>query len=190
MINGIKMAMSELSKKPTFETVPERSCGTCTLCCKVYPIKALEKPAAKWCTHCMPGKGCSVWGEQQPDQCRSFFCQWMYDATLGPEWKPDVARFVMNIQDGKALMVAVDPGHRNAWKREPYHRHFRQMALKLFDKNIMIIVGDGINKILVTPEDDIVISKQHENIACNLRRDVKGPIIKWIASIEGASSAA
>jgi hypothetical protein len=108
----------------------------------------------------------------------------MYDATVGPEWKPEIARFVMNIQEGKTLAIAVDPGHRNAWKREPYYSVLKKMALELFGKGMMIVVGDGMNKILVTPEDDVVIGRQQEKVTYSLRRDVHGPIVKWVAIIE------
>jgi hypothetical protein len=167
----------------TYKPVPDRSCGTCTLCCKVYAIPELEKPSGAWCNECTPGKGCGIWGKQ-PEQCSTFFCQWMYDATLGPLWKPDVSRFVMNIQEGVTLAVAVDPGHRHAWKREPYYSVFKKMALELFGKSMMIVVGDGVNKILVTPEDDIVIGRQQEKVTYSLRRDVHGPVTKWVAIIE------
>ena len=37
----------------------KRTCGTCTLCCKVYDIPAVAKPMGKWCDHCDVGKGMS-----------------------------------------------------------------------------------------------------------------------------------
>ena len=68
--------------------VPGRSCGTCTLCCKVFPVPDLAKPAGKWCQHCQPGKGCRI-HETRPEVCRKFFCGWMVSPGLGPEWKPE-----------------------------------------------------------------------------------------------------
>ncbi len=34
----------------------DRECGTCTLCCKVMGIHALDKPRGVWCDHAMPGR--------------------------------------------------------------------------------------------------------------------------------------
>ena len=41
------------------KVVPGRECGSCSLCCKVYNVPEIEKPAGKWCRHCTPGKGCT-----------------------------------------------------------------------------------------------------------------------------------
>jgi hypothetical protein len=40
--------------------VPGRECGSCSMCCKVYNIAEISKPAGKWCSHCKPGKGCVI----------------------------------------------------------------------------------------------------------------------------------
>jgi hypothetical protein len=45
----------------------ERSCGDCTLCCKVMAVEALGKPAGSWCSHCKPGRGCLIY-ETRPEE--------------------------------------------------------------------------------------------------------------------------
>jgi hypothetical protein len=171
--------------------VPGRSCGqSCNLCCKVYPLPWVDsRPAGKWCKHCKPGQGCAIW-QARPDECVKFHCQWMYDASLGPEWKPEVARFVMNFSGGKTLAVMVDPGNRNAWKREPYYSKFKEMFPLLHSKGMMIVIADGVHKILVTPEEDFILCKQTENVAYTLRREHKGPHITWRVDIEDDTKAA
>lgn len=169
--------------------VAGRSCGSCTLCCKVYPVPVLEKPRNVWCKECKPGSGCGIW-QKRPEFCRTFHCQWMFDASLGPEWKPDVAKFVMNIQEGKTLAIAVDPGHRHAWKREPYYSKLKEIALKLFAQGIMIVVGDGIHKILITPDDHIIIGKQEEKVTYTLGCERSGSYTRWFARIEDEPAAA
>jgi len=66
-----------------------RRCGPCTLCCKTHPIPALDKPAAKWCTHAGRG-GCSVYA-QRPEPCSSYYCFWRRDpaAALTDDDRPD-----------------------------------------------------------------------------------------------------
>ncbi|MGL5137596.1 MAG: hypothetical protein ACRC7G_07500, partial [Beijerinckiaceae bacterium] len=110
--------------------------------------------------------------------------------SLGPEWKPDTARFVMNIQDGKTLAIAVDPGHRHAWKREPYYSKLKEMSLRLFGQGMMIVVGDGINKILITPTSDVVIGKQEEQVTYSLGRDGNKPFSRWVVTVQGKEFAA
>src|SRR3977135_545867 len=76
------------------DLVPGRSCGTCIMCCKVYAIRELNKRAGQMCVHAERGCGCKIY-DNRPDVCRSFYCMWRVDATLGPEWKPETARFVV-----------------------------------------------------------------------------------------------
>src|SRR6516165_9574581 len=39
----------------------ERECGKCSLCCKLLPIRELNKPIDTWCPHCRPGHGgCTI----------------------------------------------------------------------------------------------------------------------------------
>src|SRR4029450_3980750 len=76
--------------------VPGRTCGTCTLCCKVYPVVPdLDKPRSVWCPHCVAGKGCGI-HVKRPNICRTFFCNWLLDEALGPEWKPERCKFVLH----------------------------------------------------------------------------------------------
>jgi len=108
--------------------VPGRACGTCMMCCKVPYIKAFEKPAGVWCAHAAAGKGCAIYASR-PDECRAFYCLWMQDASFGPEWKPEKAKFVTYIQqNGVNIQVAVDPSFPNAWMREPYYARIKQWA--------------------------------------------------------------
>jgi hypothetical protein len=78
------------------ELAPGRTCGTCTLCCKIYAIRELNKPAGRWCVHAERDRGCKIYNER-PDTCRGFYCMWRVDATLGPEWKPETAHFVVSL---------------------------------------------------------------------------------------------
>jgi hypothetical protein len=113
----------------------------------------------------------------------------MYDGSLGPEWKPDIARFVMNIQGGNVLAVTVDPGHRTAWMREPYYAKFKQMSLELFAKGLMVVVSDGINKILITPDSDVILGKKDDEVTYSLGKEGAGPLVRWVTTIEGVKIA-
>jgi len=106
--------------------VPGRACGTCMMCCKVPAIEEFAKPPGVWCRHAVSGKGCNIYPER-PGSCRAFYCLWMQDASFGPEWKPEKAKFVVYVQrNGVNLQVAVDPNFPNAWSRPPYEVRIRQ----------------------------------------------------------------
>lgn len=100
-------------------TVAGRSCGTCTLCCRLPDINLFEKPANVWCRHCVEEKGCSIY-EHRPSVCRDFLCLWMTDEKLGEEWNPSRSH-MMIYRQGPQLTLLVDPDHPEIWRREPYH---------------------------------------------------------------------
>jgi hypothetical protein len=81
----------------------ERRCGSCSLCCRLPSIAALEKPIDTWCMHCRPGNGgCSIYADRPP-ACRMFNCGWL---------KP-------HIWNG-LLLLTID---RCRAAEESYHRH-------------------------------------------------------------------
>ena len=64
----------------------ERECGDCQLCCTVYKIEALEKPANTACQH-LCAKGCGIYGKH-PTRCVEFKCEWLV-GRMPEEARPD-----------------------------------------------------------------------------------------------------
>lgn len=94
----------------------ERTCGTCTACCKIMAIDELEKPASVWCHHCEIAKGCKIY-ESRPDSCRKFKCLWLTDPRLPDSMRPDKTKAVFHVEKDKGrLKVNVDPDRPDAWK--------------------------------------------------------------------------
>ena len=132
-------------------------CGACSLCCKLLPIRELNKPAGQWCIHAVPGSGCNI-HHDRPPSCRQFFCSWRLDPNLGPEWKPDVARFVLSADPARqALVLSADPGMPFAWKREPYYERLRQFAGRLFAENKRLLVDLRDKITVILPDRDVPI---------------------------------
>lgn len=105
-----------------------RQCGSCTLCCKVYDVPPVGATAGNWCPNCVAGRGCKIY-EVRPQQCRDFLCLWMTQDFLGPEWKPDKARFVLTMDAAtRWLFVQADPGAAQAWRKEPYLSQLRRWS--------------------------------------------------------------
>ncbi len=57
-------------------SIPKRTCGSCTACCKTHMVQELGKPVGTWCTHCDRGKGCTIY-ETRPTGCKDFACLWL-----------------------------------------------------------------------------------------------------------------
>jgi hypothetical protein len=133
---------------PTSEpAVGARTCGTCTLCCRLPEIDYFSKPANAWCPNCVAGHGCTIY-DQRPQLCRDFLCSWMINDTLGPEWEPSKANMMIYGQ-GQQTTVLVDPAYPLAWKTEPHAAQLRDWAREAKHRGgyIIVFVGDDVFKI-------------------------------------------
>jgi hypothetical protein len=153
-------ASEALIAKWQARVLPGRSCGTCTLCCKVVSVLEIDKPGGVWCPHCVSGRRCAIY-ESRFLSCRAFYCQWMLEEGLGPEWKPDRAKFVLVKSDaGRHISVCVDPGYPSVWRRSPYYENLKRWAAEgvrmlpdLHFVNAMI----GNRCIVILPDPDVDI---------------------------------
>ena len=127
--------------------LPDRSCGTCTLCCRLPDIDELDKPANDWCRRCLPGRGCAAY-TSRPQLCRDFLCAWMTDASYGPEWTPTQANMMVYAQ-GPQITVLVDPAFPDAWRNEPHASRLRQIAADAEADGgyVIVFVGDDVFKV-------------------------------------------
>jgi len=139
------------------EPAPGRECGSCTLCCKVYDVPALEKLAGTWCRHCLPGRGCGIHATR-PEHCRSFHCLWMTQGWLGPEWKPDRSKIVLSIDPvTRFLFAQVDPGAAGAWRREPFYGQLRAWAAAALRESRHVVVFVNKSATVVLPDRDVPV---------------------------------
>jgi Fe-S-cluster containining protein len=140
--------------------VPGRSCGTCTLCCKVAAVEEIAKPIGAWCPHCIRQKGCAIY-QERPASCRTFYCQWMLAKGLGPEWKPERAKFALiKSAGGTHLTALVDPGFPSAWRRSPYYENLKHWAVEAAQKLPDLWLVDamiGPRCIVILPDREVDI---------------------------------
>lgn len=149
-----------------------RDCGTCALCCKVYDVPAVGSVAGTWCRHCVPGRGCGIHATR-PDHCRAFFCLWMTQDFLGPEWKPDKARFVLTMDPASQWLFAqVDPGAPQAWRKEPYFSQFRRWAaaggrpvVVFVNRSATVVLADGETALGALAPDERVVVRVEETLS-------------------------
>ena len=137
----------------------QRTCGTCTMCCKVYRIAALSKPEGRWCSHCAIGQGCRIY-DDRPDQCRDFHCIWLQDDGLPQEWKPEISKMVLSIYPSTGFIcVQVDPGAPFAWRKEPYFSQLKIMAERLLKDRRHVLVFVNRDATLIMPTGPVTIGE-------------------------------
>jgi hypothetical protein len=140
------------------DLIEGRSCGTCTMCCKVFPLPSVHnKTAGVWCRDCKPGQGCGVWNTR-PDVCSAFYCNYFFDATMSDEWRPDRAKFVITQEAGGIwLSIVTDAQNTTAWKREPYGSRLRAVAAQRMAQNLGLLWITPTQKFVVTPDEEVLL---------------------------------
>jgi hypothetical protein len=105
-----------------------RSCGGCTLCCKLLPVRELHKQGGERCQHQRQGKGCAVYQQPpMPPSCRLWTCRWLYQDDTADLSRPDRSHYVLDIMpdfitatddsgtfDIEIIQIWVDPKYPDA----------------------------------------------------------------------------
>ena len=136
----------------------EKSCGSCTMCCKLLGIKELQKPVMQWCGYCNKGKGCGIYADRPPS-CAEYECAYLmaFDQGVTPPlaMRPDKSKVVISPgmgthNDGHEMVaVHVDPGYPNAWRDEPVIGLLQSMALS--GARVIIASAPGNRKTMLVP---------------------------------------
>ena len=135
-------AQTETAANSAPRVAAGKSCGTCTACCKITGVQALQKPHGVWCSHCAIGHGCKIY-PQRPDECRDFYCGWLLNSHMGPELRPDRCHVVLIwVDDKRVLIAACDPDHPDAWRAPNVLGMLRQFAIRMAaDWKVVVMVG-------------------------------------------------
>ena len=147
--------MSTVESTPAI--VPNRSCDSCALCCKLVGIMELNKPQAQWCPHCVNHSRCGIY-ETRPDECRTFHCEWLVKSDVGDVWRPTQSKMVLvMVDDGGRLklVVHVDPGSPLAWRNEPYYSQLKLWSRNLLDRGGTLNVYIKNKVYVVFPDKDV-----------------------------------
>lgn len=135
--------------------VAGRSCGECTLCCKLLAIAELAKPRNVWCSHCKPGRGCLIY-DSRPRDCATFHCGYLIGADLDEEWKPSKCKIVLVPEKGVNRIVAfVDPQRPDMWRREPYYTALKRLSANAAAHRGWVIVRIDRHTHVVFPDRDV-----------------------------------
>lgn len=162
--------------------VPGRACGTCTLCCKVLAVPDFDHTPGEWCTFCLPGKGCGIY-PTRPVTCRGHYCEWMISQGLGPEWKPEKAKFVLfKSHGGRRLTAHVDPGYPSAWRRSPFYENLKIWAAEAAKKTpvhmVDVMIGEHVIVVLPDRDVDVGVVPADELVLLGKRATPAGEVIE------------
>jgi len=149
-----------------------RSCGTCSLCCKLIHVEELNKPMGQWCPHCRKSSGCGIY-ETRPNVCRDWFCDWIANPNISDDWRPLHCKMVLIcVVDGGArkLVVHVDGGSPLAWTKEPYYSQLKRWAGQFLAEGGMVNIYVGNRVIVVLPDKDVDLGAFKFGDRINLRR--------------------
>ena len=161
------------------QAAPAKACGSCMMCCKVLRIEELVKPPGVWCRHAVTGKGCGIY-ESRPPVCQSFYCQWMLDSSLGPEWKPEKAKFVMFLdrKNQEVFNINVDPAFPDAWRRPPYLARIKQWVADGATLGRFVVVHVRAQLIAVLPDRIVELGSAKPEFLLLRERDPSGRTIQ------------
>lgn len=111
-----------------------RQCGDCQLCCKLLPVREVDKGANTRCRHQRAHKGCMVYNTPaMPPCCKVWNCRWLVNDRADALRRPDRSSYVIDIMpdfvgvrsdvDGEVinlpvLQVWVDPARPNDWRKD------------------------------------------------------------------------
>ncbi|WP_207481311.1 hypothetical protein [Arenibaculum pallidiluteum] len=117
-----------------------RSCGACTICCKLVAVPETGKPNGAWCPACIPGTGCGIHAIR-PQSCRNFECFWLMETAFPDDLRPDRCGVVVAFNDDPdSVVLHVDPDRPEAWRTEP-GSHLVPALLRVYER-LFIVCGD------------------------------------------------
>jgi hypothetical protein len=141
------------------ERARPKSCGPCTMCCKVLPVAALEKPAGTPCVHLGRGGGCGIYAGR-PHACRSFECVWLMDPQMPHRFRPDQTKVMLDQDaEGRWLVARCDPANPQAWRRNPMYAALKGRAVDTWGTGKLVLAMAGRRTWLITPREEMYLGE-------------------------------
>jgi hypothetical protein len=142
-----------------------RACGECTLCCKLLPVRSLNKGAGERCQHQSHARGCKVYArlESVSPECRLWSCRWLVNDDAADLSRPDRSHYVIDLmpdfvslrddatgelQHIQVVQIWVDPKHPDA-HRDPALRAYLERRAQ--DNIIGLVRWNDLDAIALFP---------------------------------------
>jgi hypothetical protein len=158
-----------------------RTCGRCQLCCKIFPLPVLDKPADVCCKFASAA-GCAVYREGQPEVCRQYACYWLEHEDLPDRLRPDRIGIVVTecgtitIGDDELPVLVLNQSTATA-AQSPAAKAFidgltgRGMVAMLICGPDLDIVYDRVRYAAISPQDiEAAFRRQRSADAAELKR--------------------
>lgn len=135
--------------------LPERACGSCTLCCTLMKVEFDNgEPAKEWmqpCKHLCKGGGCGIYTDR-PTSCRVFECVWLASqrfpgVAMSKSDRPDRSGIVMDVNSKDVTVVHCETPQ--AYKR-PRNWAF---IMRLIRKGGKVTIEHGNGEVSVVETD-------------------------------------
>jgi len=139
----------------------KRNCGKCTLCCKILPIKRINKPKGEYCTNCDINNRCAIY-QKRPQECKDFRCEWLKG--FGAETdRPDKTGIILDFQTGGLIQKIFV-----LWEttQEVLSSSFAKQIIKFSLENeihVCLVFYDN-KKELIIPKNFILSKKKERQI--------------------------
>jgi hypothetical protein len=127
-------------------------CRTCTLCCVLPEIMALDKPMYRPCGH-IANKGCALFSQpDRPKPCIAYSCAYLTAKTLETADRHSIPHpleagaYFHRDRDQKAIVLFVDPAKPEFWKRSAIPDLLRPLivageTLVIFDRGRQMTIS-------------------------------------------------
>jgi hypothetical protein len=132
------------------------------MCCKLLIIDELNKAAGDWCVHVALGKGCGIYADR-PEPCRAFRCYWLMQPKLDDAWRPDRCGFLLRDVGKGVLLVEVDAGKPDAWRRKPYYDQLKRWSQATLAGQGMVVVKVRGAATVVMPDADLFLGRVQDS---------------------------
>jgi hypothetical protein len=135
------------------------------MCCKLLGIEALAKPRLAWCQHCKVGEGCGIYDSaERPTECAAFYCAWLVNASLGPEWRPAESKMMISFDaPANRVVVHVDPARGDAWRKAPHYPQIKNMANRALRNQGHLLVLQGRQGFVVLPDREVSLGAVNDD---------------------------
>ncbi len=108
----------------------------------------------------------------------------MISKGLGPEWRPEQAKFALfKSNGGRRLTAHVDPGYPSAWRRSPYYENLKAWAAQAVQKLpemdlVDVMIGEHVIVVLPDREVDVGITAADEFVTLSRTLTAAGQLIE------------
>lgn len=126
-----------------------KTCGSCTMCCKLVSVPEMKKPIYVWCENCSPKTGCQIYHDRPPS-CHRFECVWIIEGDLPGNIRPDRCKVMFEQFPGSSTILAmVDPAFPDNWRK----KNIIDQIQLFVRRGCAVVVTNGREKHILLPKD-------------------------------------